>query len=153
MLGGNGVVVQIDESLFVHKCKVSRKVIVLGGCNDCGYSNSKSYMIVTITIKIDGDIETKCNIYGMVYAATWRLFSKGMQRDAATLLSLIQAHVHPGTIIPQSNQAPSSTQISGVHKAMLLHYLMCPIMQLWTIASTSKIQQLGYTMWRATGSV
>ena len=41
MLGGNGVVVQIDESLFVHKCKVSRKVIVLGGCNDCEYSNSK----------------------------------------------------------------------------------------------------------------
>lgn len=41
MLGGNGVVVQIDESLFVHKCKVSRKVIVLGGCNDCGYTNSK----------------------------------------------------------------------------------------------------------------
>ena len=31
MLGGNGVVVQIDESLFVHKCKVCRKVIVLGG--------------------------------------------------------------------------------------------------------------------------
>ena len=25
------MVVQIDESLFVHKCKVSRKVIVLGG--------------------------------------------------------------------------------------------------------------------------
>ena len=41
MLGGNGVVVQIDESLFVHKCKVSRKVIVLGGFNDCGYSNNK----------------------------------------------------------------------------------------------------------------
>ncbi len=41
MLGGNGVVVQIDESLFVHKCKVSRKVIVLAGCNDCGYTNSK----------------------------------------------------------------------------------------------------------------
>ena len=75
-------------------------------------------MIVTITIRIDGDIETKCNIHGMVYAATWRLLSKGMQQPCF--------HSYK----PTSDQAPSSTQISGVHKAMLLHYLMCPIMQL-----------------------
>ena len=41
MLGGNGVVVQIDESLFVHKCKVSRKVVVLGAVmTNYGHSNN-----------------------------------------------------------------------------------------------------------------
>ena len=41
MLGRNGVVVQIDGSLFVHKCKVSRKVIVLGAVTaNYGHSNN-----------------------------------------------------------------------------------------------------------------
>ena len=42
MLGEKGVVVQIDELLFVHKCKVSREMIVLGGVmTNYGYSNNK----------------------------------------------------------------------------------------------------------------
>ena len=34
MLGGNGVVVQRDESPFVHKCEVSSKSDCNGSCND-----------------------------------------------------------------------------------------------------------------------
>lgn len=75
MLGGEGVVVQIDKSLFVHKVKHHR-----------GHPPRDEVWV-----------------YGMVDTSFTSPFHGHLQvvarRDAATSLPIIQTHVRPGTII------------------------------------------------------
>lgn len=73
-LGGPGVIVQIDESLYRHKPKhhrgrATQNEVWVFGLVDTGYSPALGYMEIV------------------------------PQRDAATLLPIIQAHTLPGTII------------------------------------------------------
>ena len=92
ILGGPGVVVQIDESLFRHKPKVGFMV------------KNITIPIIIILIQHHRGRATTNEVWVFGLADTSHMPARGYmeivsQRDAATLLPIIQAHVAPGTVI------------------------------------------------------
>ena len=92
ILGGPGVVVQIDESLFRHKPKV--------GC-----SRNQTLILATLFLQQNHrgrSTTTEVWVFGMVdtsQSPALGYMEVVSLRDAATLLPIIQAHTAPGTII------------------------------------------------------
>ena len=87
ILGGPGVIVQIDESLFQHKPK--------------GLLTPKIHCLYNYSITEEDPPAVKCGCSDLLTPHTPALGYMEIvsQRDAATLLPIIQAHVAPGTII------------------------------------------------------
>ena len=93
ILGGPGVVVQIDESLFRHKPKVNEMKDLVHKLKliFCQFKHHRGRP-TTEKIWVFGLVDTS-QIPALGYMEIVP------QRDAATLLPLINAHVAPGTII------------------------------------------------------
>ena len=106
MLGGPGVIVQIDESLFKHKPKA---VFAL---NKSTENNDRSkYVFVLLQYHRGTRADYEQWVFGMVDTAHTPSLGY-MQlvdtRDAATLLPIIRAHTAPGTIIHSDEWAAYS---------------------------------------------
>ena len=92
LLGGQGVVVQIDESLFRHKPKVKNRLCII-------FSTT---WIVLLQHHRGRPPRSEQWVFGMVDTTTTPalgVMELVPRRDAATLLPIINQHVRPGTII------------------------------------------------------
>ena len=103
ILGGPGIVVQIDESLFRHKPKVINFLIIENTVILKDIIHLHTYSMTHVLQNHRGrSTTTEVWVFGMVDVS----HSPGLgymeivqRRDAATLLPIIQAHSAPGTII------------------------------------------------------
>ena len=103
ILGGPGIVVQIDESLFRHKPKVINFLIIENTVILKDIIHLHTYSMTHVLQNHRGrSTTTEVWVFGMVDVS----HNPGLgymeivqRRDAATLLPIIQAHSAPGTII------------------------------------------------------
>ena len=105
VLGGPGIVVQIDESLFKHKPKVQIKHVAMKYC-----ILATEYCVSNCCVRgRHADYEQW--VFGMVdtsHQPALGYMQMVDTRDAATLLPLIRAHAAPGTIIHSDEWASYS---------------------------------------------
>ena len=106
ILGGAGVVVQVDESLFRHKPKVILQHILVELREVCIHSQNHRGRATSREIWVFGMVDTS-HTPGLGYMEIVP------RRDAATLLPIIQAHTAPNTII-HSDQWAAYNGISAV---------------------------------------
>lgn len=104
MLGGPGVIVQIDESLFNHKPKVLLRKFT---------ANANVYDIVFVLLQYHRGRRAEIEnwVFGMVdtsYSPSLGYMQIVDRRDAATLLPIIRAHTAPGTIVHSDEWAAYS---------------------------------------------
>ena len=119
LLGGQGVVVQIDESLFRHKPKVNIE----------GSEQLLTFCDIFSQHHRGRPPRSEQWVFGMVDTSTTPalgIMEMVPCRDAATLLPIIQQHVRPGTIIwsdewaayRRVQQLPAVTQHATVNHSI-----------------------------------
>ena len=100
MLGGQGVIVQVDESLFRHKPKITQKHVV----NPILILQHHSGRATTSEVWVFGIVDTS-------YQPALGYMEIVQCRDAATLLPIIQAHTAPGSIVHSDDWAAYHTGV------------------------------------------
>ena len=104
VLGGQGIIVEVDESLFWHKPKVANPIT--------NWSMLK-FSMFTLQHHHGRATTTEVWVFGIVDTSSQPAlgYRQVVQRcDAATLLPIIQAHIAPGLIVQSDNwAAPRNT--------------------------------------------